>query len=112
MYALALRYRLREASPDSYQALNDAVAADVAASAELLSASWLTDGTPGRYCNVYLFQSRIACERFRNGPVVAQFEAHTNVLELAATTYPLPDAGAAADPSVQPRGRETAARPS
>lgn len=107
MYAVALRYRLRDASSEGHQALNDAVAGEVAAAAGLISTTLLTDGAPGRFCNVYLFDSQTACERFRTGSVPRRIEAHPNVLELSAGAYPLEPA--TATPATPPPGRASAA---
>src|SRR5579883_2175612 len=97
MYAVILRIRLRDASPDSLRAAGEALAAELAGATGLVAVTWLADERPDRFTHVATFSGRAACERFVQGPSIERLRADLRVAEVAVSTHP-----AAAPPEDRP----------
>ena len=89
MHALALRYRLRDNSPDTLRLVCEALAAELAGASGLLGLSWLASDRADRVTSIATFADNAACKRFADGPSLERLRADPRVATIAVTLQPV-----------------------
>jgi hypothetical protein len=90
MHALALRYRLRDTSPDTLRLVGEGLAAELAGASGLCGLTWLASDRPDRVTSIATFADSDACQRFADGPSLERLRADPRVAAIGVTFHAVP----------------------